>query len=203
MDQLAMNDSEVIRNLDVRSIIEFFRSENYEGLSSKSLYSALLELMQNINLTSFRAIAAFGTKKLRTELRSVSAERDFNRLVELGLKEETLFIALLIFRFLPNVDYTLRTLLGEMKDRRRKAKILRDAASVMDEFARLTETEARSMAGKLCSDQAFSTPLKTADSLHVYANLLFVREQLLGALNANSAEEIAKYTLASAYTAVP
>jgi hypothetical protein len=43
-----------------------------------------------------------------------------------------------------------------------------------------------------------SCPKMTADSLHVYANLLFIRELFLEALDANSGEEIAKYTLVSA-----
>jgi hypothetical protein len=151
-----------------------------------------------VNLKTFRAFCALGITRLGPELKSAGAGREFSRLVGLGVREETLFSALLIFKLLPSLDHTLRALLGEMRDRRRKAKILRDAASVMDELAHMVEGEAGSMTGKLPPDQTIPTPLKTADALHVYANLLFIREQLLEALDANSAEEIAKYTLASA-----
>jgi hypothetical protein len=184
-----MNDSEILRNLDIGEMFQFFRSQDQTRGTDADLYDAALQGFKTLKLDVKNPVIQFLTSKLRKELNEAGAKRDLNRLLAFGLKEETLLAALFLFKFIPTIDETLRSALGDMKNRRRKAKLLREAACVMDEFSAITEQQPSPLQFDSSSTQQLATPGMTADALHFYANFLLIREQLLDALDANSGEE--------------
>lgn len=137
-------------------------------------------------------------EKLLKQFELDGVELYTKRLIALGIQEETLFVAFLLFMFLPQIDKALQTAFGDIKERRRKAETLREAAALMDEFASSTPGFLEGALRKSPSSKTLPMPSETADGLHVYANVLFIREQLRDALDLNSGLELAKYTLAAA-----
>ncbi len=192
-----MIESETLRNLDLRAIVEHFRKDSVERPTDANLYSALLESFQDLNLQELKPLSQYMIAGFRKSLKDAYTEGHFNRLLKLGVQEETLIPILLFFSLFPSVDLTLRNFLGEPRERKRKAKALRDAARVMDEIAALTPAGADEIAGNGTNAHLLSTPKLTADSLHFYANFLFIYEQLRQALDVNSGEEVAKYSFAA------
>jgi hypothetical protein len=187
-------DSSPLRGLDIRSIVGFFRNEAEDA--SVDFYTAVFQSLRQSNLNAIRPFASLLIVRLRKELEIAGAANDLNSLLRFGLKEETVLALILLCQFLPAVDHTLRSLLGGNLDRKRKAKALREAALVMDQIAKVIPNGD----GKVPSafhHAVLAKPSLTSDSLLYFADFLFLREQLLDVLDANSGLEIAKYTFAS------
>ena len=75
---------------------------------------------------------------------------------------------------------------------------MRQAAVIMNELGGPTSGSVKTTLIKVGIPITIPTPREVEDSLHLYANVLFVGEQLRKAFNVNSGEELAKFTLAGA-----
>jgi hypothetical protein len=180
-----------------KEMIEIFRAQRPEGHSSESLFAFVVNCLRSAGLTRQQPLCTHVANVITQEFKLAGAEKDLRRLAELGVYEETLFCALLFWVLMPRIDEKLRTMFGDAKERKRKAKILQEAALVMGEFNSDGAAAMESALKKILPDKTFLAPRKTADELPQYANILFFREQILEALNASSGQELAKYTLAS------
>lgn len=193
-----MSDSQSIRQFDVKTLIEVLRSQQREGYSDERLFDQAVGLFREVKLGPLLHTGQIIAQKVLRQFELDGAEIYRKRLKSFGVHEETLFAAFLLFALMPQIDETLRTAFGDIKERRRKAEALRKAAAIMDEFANSTSSLVESVSRKASSLKAFPLPGETADGLHLYASALFIREQLRHALDVNSGEELGKYTLARA-----
>jgi hypothetical protein len=193
-----VKDSQGVRQFNIGKLIEVLRAQQRDGYSDEKLFDQVVGLFRELKVASTLQTGRIIAIKLLKQFELDGVELYTRKLIALGIQEETLFVAFLLFMFLPQIDKTLQTAFGDIKERRRKAEKLREAAALMDEFASsasgfLEATLRRSTLGK-----TLPMPRETADGLHIYANALFIREQLRDALDLNSGVELAKYTLAGA-----
>jgi hypothetical protein len=162
--------------------------------SGNKLHGSLVKVFHDVGLTRNHPIAAIVTEKVRKQFEIDGAQKDLEKLEQFGVLPETVFAGMLLFTFLPVVDNNLKVLFGNRQQIRHKAKILRNAADLMDEVG----SSLPLMNDLESSMVRISTPKKTADTLHFYANALRIRDQVFCSLNANSSIELVKYAIASA-----
>ena len=188
-------DSAKVRSFSLKKFIELLRSTGGLSTDGISLYETLLNALRHVDVPADRQFAEVFTKRLRIVFREAGALSDLDRLVSLGVREEVLFITMFFVISAPGIQEFLARHLGDSRERRKKAKILKEAAEVLDGMGPETMTPV----WLNLSDKAqLPMPKRTADALHLYANVLFWHEELFDALDANSVLEIAKVTLASA-----
>ncbi len=193
-----MIDSQTVRQLNIGTIIESLRSQQREGYSDEKLFDQAVVLFRELNVGQLLQHGRIFAGMLLQDFELNEATADLKRLSNLGVREETIFVALLLFAFMPYIDTILQGAFGDMKERKRKAKTLLEAAAIMDEFAGNTPSFVELTVQNNPSLKSIPIPREPADALHLYANVLFIRDQLRKALDVNTGEELAKYTLAGA-----
>jgi hypothetical protein len=172
------------------------RSTNGEK-TDESFYQAVLAALLEAGVNPTHPFWKVVTCNIQKSFADAGAEVDLKRLQHFGVFKETLFVAMFLFGLLPTLDVMLKDSFGDMKDRRRKERVLREAAAIMEEYGKTGELAERLSQGHNIKDPI--PPTKgLAEALHYYANILFMREQMLDALDANSGTELAKYAIASA-----
>jgi hypothetical protein len=186
-------DAKAVRNFSFDKAIENLCSIHSGKDAEASVYRWALDLWRNIPQEFVLVMDKIIAPRIEKQFTLNGAESDLKELEELGVRHEVLFIALLLFLFLPRLDNAAQTTLGDLKERQQKAKLLLKAAVVMDEIAGDPDKLDFSMMEKAAS---VPVPIKVADALHFYAKFLFGREQLMRALSVNSGLEVAKYTIA-------
>jgi hypothetical protein len=132
------------------------------------------------------------------KVNKVGAEVELMRLEKLGVRQETLALGAMFFHFAPILDHVARTMFGDLRERKRKSKVLYEAAEIMRGVGKFMELSSLPPAHEFLKHFGYPSPDSTAEGLLMFAKFLFFREQLLKILNANSGQEISKYTLASA-----
>ena len=193
-----MSNSQEVRQFNISKLIEVLRAQQRDGYSDEKLFEQAKGLFQELKVSAFLQAGRIIAKKLLKQFEVDGVELYTEKLISLGVQEQTLFVAFLLFFFLPKIDEILQTAFGDIKERRRKAQTLREAAALMDEFASSAPSFLETVLRKSPSSETLATPTETADGLHLYANALFIREQLRDALDLNSGVELAKFTLAGA-----
>jgi hypothetical protein len=160
-------------------------------------YAAAVEQFRQAGLTAGGKLSAMSAV-LYVALSERGAAADIARLQRSGFRHESILIASILMRFAPALDLGLKTMFGDAKQKKRKLKILREAAEIMGEAdVQLAGLELGSEHDAL-KRFGFALPSTTAKALRFYAQMMTVREQALEALGANSGREIAMYTLAEA-----
>jgi hypothetical protein len=135
-------------------------------------------------------------ERLTAQVNKSGSKEELDRLEAFGVRRETLGVAAFILAFAPIIDRTLRSTLGSTNIRKRQYKALHKAINVLQELSSLYETASFGNPKEYFKDTGIPLPETVIQGLRNYAELLFVRERVLGALDAHSGEEIAKFTLA-------
>jgi hypothetical protein len=105
---------------------------------------------------------------------------------------------MMFYSFSPMIDHVARSMFGENRERKRKSKILFEAIEILKELEGFMDAQSLPSALEFLQEFGYPLPSSAAEGLRKYAEMLFFRERLLKALDANSGQEIAKFTLASA-----
>jgi hypothetical protein len=165
--------------------------------NSQQLLDSLIELVRRIRLNPNGKLRAL-SRIVAQQLEDNGATHDVARLQTLGFRIETLAVGVFFIKGAPFIDSTLRNMFGNAREKKRKSKILYEALDVLNGIGKYVTGLDTGLPHEFLEDAGFPLPSTAAYGLSVYANLLFMRELILGALDANSGVEIAKYTLASA-----
>jgi hypothetical protein len=193
---ISRHERHLIRDFGLQEAFELFHSDERQTDYRGDLYANALRALRLANLQTFKPYVSEFLKKLRKKCDAYGARKELDRLLELGVCGESIVAAVFLIEFLPTIDAVFRSFLGDIQDKKRKAKCLGTAANVMEDIAKYLSRGAMDKNDALANNALLSAG-QTAESLHFYASAIFFREDLLAALDANSGLEIAKYVFAS------
>lgn len=163
----------------------------------EEVYVAAVDQLRQAGLAAGGMLSAVSAE-LSVAFSERGAAGDLARLHDYGFRRESIVFASIFMRLAPSLDEGLKTMFGDAKQKKRKLRVLREAAEIMSEAdAHLSGLELGSEHDAL-RKLGYALPRTTVKALKFYAQMMTVREQALRALGANSGREIALYTLAEA-----
>ena len=117
-------------------------------------------------------------------------EQDVDRLNALGVKKETLALAMMLINMSPSFDYFFKEMFGDKRVRLRQARSLETAASVLESMAKLIPDMPEMLPDKIPNLSS------AAKAVRSYSAMLTWGEVIYAFMGASSIVEVAKYALA-------
>lgn len=125
-----------------------------------------------------------------SHLHEFHIEADIQRLIELGINKETLGLAMFLISMAPALDHFLKDMFGDKRTRRKNARSLGTAASILEAMNKILPDSPDMMALGIPGIGA------TAKGIRSYSSMLVWGEAIYGFVGANSLLEVVKYALA-------
>ena len=120
--RIEMVESQIIREFDLVTFIENLRSQERDADSDEKLFCLAAKFFKEFEIGPLLQLSGTFAEMLLGDFKHEGVEKYAKRLKSFGVHDETLFVALLLFVFMPQIDKTLREGFGGIKERRKKAE---------------------------------------------------------------------------------
>ncbi|MGE0405856.1 MAG: gamma-glutamylcyclotransferase [Candidatus Korobacteraceae bacterium] len=169
-------------------------AESASSPSTEEVFSKVTAFLRERGTRRSDRIYQWATSRL-DQLKDFHIEQDWKRLEELGVAREVLAAAGMLINIAPIFDFMFKTFFGDKRQRQARSRALLTPIPALKELDQLwasfgVDSESFASATKQLS------PRSIISGLEHYSELMVFGENIFEILDANSALEVARYTLA-------